>query len=109
MNNHGLNKEQLNIIKEILRPYAQDIEKVGLFGSRATGKYRPNSDIDMVLYGDIDEKTLDHIWTLFEESLLPVKLDVAAYNLIDYPPLKAHIDEVMKVLFTHKELLEVAG
>ncbi len=109
MNNHGLNKEQLDIIKKILCPYAKNIEKVGLFGSRATGKYRSNSDIDMVLYGDLDEKTLDRIWTLFEESLLPVKVDVSAYNLIDYPPLKAHIDEVMKVLFTREELQEVAG
>lgn len=109
MNNHCLNEGQLKLIKEILTPYAQSIKKVGLFGSRATGKYRPNSDIDMVLYGDIDEAIIDRIWTLFDASNLPVSVDVTAYDLVDYPPLKAHIDESMRTLFSNEELLEVAG
>ena len=104
MTNHGLNENHLKIIKGILKPYAQDIEKVGLLGSRATGKYRSNSDIDMVLYGNINEPTLDRIWTLFDASNLPVSVDVAVYDLIDYPPLKNHVDDSMEVLFTHAEL-----
>lgn len=103
--NHGLTERQLAAIKQILRPFAADIEKVALFGSRATGKYRPNSDIDLVLYGSVDEKTVDRLWTLFAESDLPYKVDVKSYEQITYPPFKQHIDEVSRILLTQKDLL----
>jgi predicted nucleotidyltransferase len=101
---HGLSNTQLSEIKRILYPFAGNIESVGFFGSRATGKYRPNSDIDMVIYGDLSEKNTDRIATLFGDSKLPVKVDVIAYNHITYPTLKAHIDAVVKTLFTHEDL-----
>lgn len=103
MTNHGLSKSQLEIIKNILVPFSQKISRVALFGSRATGLYRPNSDIDLVLYGDIEEKTVDCIWTHFAESSLPVKVDVLAYNLLTYAPLKMHIDNVNRPIFFHKD------
>ena len=104
MSSHGLTPEQLEIVRGILRPFRSHIERVGLFGSRATGTYRDNSDIDMVLYGDVDEAMVDHIWTLFDASDLPVAVDVSAYQLVDYPPLKAHIDQVMVLLFSRDEI-----
>ncbi len=100
MSTHGLNKEQLKAIMTLLKPYSQSIEQVGLFGSRATGHYRENSDIDMVLYGNLNNAMVDRIWTLFDESNLPMTVDVNAYDLITYPPLKAHIDSTMTPLFT---------
>jgi len=95
MSQHGLTTSQLEIIRQILKPYAEKIEKAGFFGSRATGRYTPSSDIDLVLYGDLDTKTIDHLWTLFDESSLPFKVDVLAYQLINHKALKQHIDEVM--------------
>ena len=100
MGDHGLTERQLQIIADTLRPYAKKITTIGLFGSRATGTYRENSDIDLVLYGTLDENDVDHLHTLFEESSLPVKVDVMAYHLIDYPPLKAHVTAVMRPLFS---------
>lgn len=70
------------------------MEKVALFGSRATGKSRPNSDYDIVLYGNLAQADIDRIWTLFSESPLAVSVDLIAYNLIRHAPLKAHIDLV---------------
>jgi len=104
MNESGLTQKQLNIIRDILAPYHSNIDIVGLFGSRATGTFRDNSDIDMVLFGDIDEKAIDHLRTLFDESDLPVKMDLHAYDLVVYSPLKDHIDNVMKPLFTKDDL-----
>jgi predicted nucleotidyltransferase len=96
MSQHGLSGEQVQIIQGILRLYREKIDKVGLFGSRATGTFRDNSDIDLVLYGaSLCEADIDRLHTLFEETLLPFNVDVTAYHLIDYPPLKKHIDEVM--------------
>ncbi len=101
--NHGLSHGHLEIIKKILKPWAHQINRVALFGSRATGKYRDNSDIDLVLYSNADDpldtKIMDRIWTLFNESSLPYKVDINAYELITYPPFKHHIDEVNRVLF----------
>ena len=103
---HGLTQEHLETIRGILAPYAGRISKVALFGSRATGNYRHNSDIDLVLYGDLEERVVDRLWTLFSESNLPFPVDVKSYQLIRYRPLKGHIDRVGKVLFRQEELRE---
>jgi len=104
MPGHGLTPEQIAAIRDILAPFAEGIELVGLFGLRATGKARPNSDIDLVLYGPLDEATVARIWTLFDASTLALKVDVIAYDLIAYPPLKAHVDAVMRPLLSKGEL-----
>jgi predicted nucleotidyltransferase len=106
MNNYGMTFGQIEIIRQTIAPFAGSIEKAGLFGSRATGNSKPNSDIDLVLYGLSDQKILDRIHTLFTESKLPVTVDVQAYDLIKYPPLKKHIDEVVKILFTKEDLTQ---
>lgn len=105
--NHGLSDRQLAVLKQILALYAEEIASVDLFGSRATGDYRPNSDVDLVLRGSIKEKQIDRLWTLFHESNLPVSVDVKSYELTTYPPLKAHMDKVCKTLFTQQDLKEV--
>ena len=64
-NNHGLSQPELSLIKNILLTNA-DITRVGVFGSRANGKYKDYSDIDLVLYGDLDERAISRINTLFE-------------------------------------------
>ena len=101
---HGLTRKQLCTIRRILSPYADAITQVDLFGSRATGAYRPNSDIDLLLHGTLDQRAIDHLWTLFHESNLPISVDVKSYELTTYPPLKAHMDEVRQPLFSQQEL-----
>jgi len=104
MSESGLTNKQLHIIRDILTPYYSCIDKVALFGLRATDTFRDNSDIDMVLFGNIDEKIIDRLRTLFDESDLSVKVDVNSFDLIAYPPLKEHIGKVMKPLFTKNDL-----
>ena len=104
MLNHGLNKNQIRIIRDILSRNVSNIDKVSLYGSRATGKYKNYSDIDLVLYGDIDETEADHLWTCFDESLLPHKVDVTVYQQITSSPLKHHIDQQAKTLFTKQQI-----
>jgi hypothetical protein len=66
---------------------------------------RPNSDIDLVLYGDVEAAVVDRLRTLFSESLLAITVDLQAYQAITDPALKQHIDAVMQPLFTQQELL----
>ena len=103
---YGLSQQQLAVVRGILARFADKIDRAAVFGSRASGGYRPNSDLDLVLYGDIDERTADRIWTLFAESGLPFKVDVLVYHRIEEPALRRHIDLVAADLFTKEELLE---
>ena len=101
---HGLSAAELAIINTILAGYRQKIVQACLFGSRACGQYQAYSDIDLVLYGDLEEREVDRIYTLFDESNLGLRVDVQAYRHIQYPPLKRHIDSQAKVLFTRREI-----
>lgn len=96
-------------LARVLAPFADRIERVAVFGSRATGKARANSDIDLVLYGDIDAATEQRIWTLLEDTSLPVPVDVVAYERIERTALKAHIDAVAVTLFEKAELVKRAA
>ncbi|MEM6405828.1 MAG: nucleotidyltransferase domain-containing protein [Pseudomonadota bacterium] len=102
--NHGLTSEQLRLIQSVLAPYADSIEQVSLFGSRAMGTYRPDSDIDLVLHGDIPEASIGRLHTLFQESALPVSVDVKSYEHTTYPPLRQHMNECMQPLFNRRQL-----
>ena len=106
--NHGLSDRQLAVLRQILSAYAEEIASVELFGSRATGDFRPNSDVDLVVRGTLKEKQIDRLWTMFHESNLPISVDVKSYELTTYPPLKAHMDKVCKPLFTQQDLQSVA-
>src|SRR3569833_3149786 len=103
----ALTPAQKAILQNILHPFAEKIDRVGLFGSRATGVHRENSDIDLVIYGDLTEADTNRLWTLFDASTLAVKVDVHVYSLITYSPLKKHIDAVMSPLFSKEELLNL--
>lgn len=101
----GLDEHCITTIKTILKPWAHKIERVAIFGSRATGTYRDNSDIDLVVYGSqLSENDINRLWTLLNESNIPYKIDLNAYHLIEYPPFKSHIDTVNKTLFNSGEL-----
>ena len=91
-------------MRDVLRPFANVIESVGVFGSRAMGNARENSDIDLVIYGSISERQIDRLWTLFDESSLAVRVDLLAYNHIKHAPMRSHIDRFMQPLFCSDDL-----
>ena len=106
---HGLSARHMAVIRAILAPYVERITRVGLFGSRAMGTARANSDIDMVLMGDLDEALIDHLRTAFDNSPLPVAVDLVAYDGVANPALKTHIDRMMSPLFTREDLRSSAA
>lgn len=82
---HELTDAQVAIIRAAVAPFASRISRVCLFGSRAIGTARPNSDIDLVIYGLDDPASLDRIRTRLDASLLSVPVDVIGYALTDTP------------------------
>lgn len=104
-----LDTASLDILKSILSEFSQKIDRVTLFGSHATGLARANSDIDLVVHGSLSQADVDRLWTLFDDSALSVPVDVIAYNLSIYPPLKRHIDAIERPLFERSDLIGNAG
>ena len=93
-NNFGLNAELLSDMNKILTQFPE-ITAAAIFGSRAMGKFKPYSDIDITLYGDINDINIaQHVTLLFDELPAPYKFDVLVYNEIKNPALRNHIDGV---------------
>lgn len=71
------------------------VDKALIFGSRAKGNYRPDSDIDIALKGqDLSTDDIIAISVAFEEKGITHKVDLLNYHSIKEPDLKDHIDRV---------------
>ena len=104
MAEHGISDPELETIRAVLAECDDEITQVDLFGSRATGKHRSHSDIDLVIYGAVREAAIDRLRTLFIESNLPVSVDILSYDGITCLPLKEHVDAVRQRLFTAQDI-----
>lgn len=99
---YGLTEKQLETIWNIFKEYPQ-IEKVVIFGSRATGDFKTGSDIDLALKGDVTLEVTDKIMRRFnEETLLPHKFDIINYHTISNKKLKKHIERFGKIFWHRK-------
>lgn len=90
------------VIESISRVLADEpsLQRARLFGSRALGRERPGSDVDLCLEGpDLDLDSLNRIENGLEALGLPWKFDLLLWRQIDDPALKAHVDRVGRVLF----------
>ena len=85
------------VIAAILQVLAShpEVEAATLYGSRALGRHRPASDIDLTLIGPaISAATLAHIDAELDDLLLPWMIDLSCLASIDHPALLAHIERV---------------
>ena len=71
-----------------------------IFGSRALGHFRPNSDVDLVCWGVNDELLLSKILAKIDELPMPYLFNFQSYENIQHPQLKQHIDEYAQVLYS---------
>jgi uncharacterized protein len=88
----------------VFSSYADRIDAVGVYGSRAQRSARPGSDVDLVVYGPVSPTDIADIAHDLDESDLSIFADVIAYERIGYAPLKAQIDRWMQPLFRRDEL-----
>ena len=94
MNNPtGLTPAELSQLIVVLSQYPK-VEQAVLFGSRATGTARANSDIDLALYGDINDLTVEEIALEMDELPLPYLFDIKAIASLKNPALIDHIERV---------------
>ena len=69
----GLSEEVNNLIKGISKKYSYTMK---IFGSRATGKYRANSDIDIAVFGEVSNQDKFNIMNDFDLLDIPYKIDL---------------------------------
>lgn len=93
MINCGLNKKEMEAIKSVFLSHPK-VESVKIFGSRAKGNYRKNSDIDLVIIGDVDQLEAERISNELDDLPLPYLFDVKTLNQINSPELLDHIKRV---------------
>lgn len=65
-----------------------------LHGSRAKGTQKPNSDIDLALWGDIDRMETARIAEELDELPLPFMFDIQPFESIKLEALREHIQRV---------------
>lgn len=93
MNKTGLSLRELSLILDVLLEHPE-ITKANLFGSRAKGNARSNSDIDLAVWGIQKELHIESLIQDLDALPLPYKFDVLAYQKIKNKDLREHIDRV---------------
>jgi len=89
----GIQEKSFKIIKEILEKNI-NIEKKVIFGSRATGKHRVSSDIDIAIYGkNITFNDISRILGEIDESDIVYKVDIVHYESLNNEKLKENINK----------------
>ena len=104
----GLKEETIKKINTIFAEYPQ-VEEAILYGSRAKGSYKPESDIDLTLRGNgLNLRVLNKITLALDDLLLPYIIDLSIYYRIENQDLLEHIERVGRIFYTKKEV-EVVG
>lgn len=95
----GLSKETVSALQRVFEKYSK-IRAVTLFGSRAKGTFKNNSDIDLALHGEeLDLSDLLQIENEIDDLLLPYTVDLLLFHKIENLDLTEHIRRVGKVFY----------
>jgi uncharacterized protein len=95
----GLSPQDVLTIQALLSQQPK-IEQAILYGSRAMGRYREGSDVDLTLQGsDLAIEDAMRLHSALEDSDLPYQFDVSVRSLIQNKELLDHIQRVGKVLY----------
>lgn len=91
----GLSEQVLSQIKEVIQKYDY---KFVIFGSRAKGNFKDNSDIDIAVWGDIDFNEKVKIKDELTSLDIPYFIDVVFVNsLLKQELINSIINEGVEV------------
>lgn len=89
----GLTDAERAAIRDVIARHTA-ITRARIFGSRARGTAKHNSDVDIALDGEITPLLAAGIARELDELPLPYRFDVVVINTITSEPLLAHIEGV---------------
>ena len=94
----GLNADELSQLQALFSFYPE-VRKVILFGSRAKGTARKNSDIDLAVDGIENFLSIESLSMELDELSLPYRFDLQAMSTIKNYSLLEHIERVGIVIY----------
>lgn len=95
---NGLSTPDCIGLKGVFAQYP-DIQQVVLYGSRAKGNFRANSDIDLTIIGDLNWQKFTQLESELDDLLLPYKIDLSLFAHLENTHLIEHIKRVGKVFY----------
>lgn len=101
----GLDQEQSSRLLAVIQRNPA-VERILLYGSRAMGRHRSGSDIDLCL--EAPTMGLGELLILaaeLDDLLLPWRIDLQLRHLIDHVGLQAHISRVGRVVLDRSKEL----
>lgn len=101
MADFGLTRQEQELIRGTLARHPGVVE-ARIFGSRAMGRERPNSDVDLAVWGDLDTGEVVRLHAELDDLPLPYLFDLKRYDSIEYQPLKDHIQRVGQLLYRRR-------
>jgi predicted nucleotidyltransferase len=102
----GLSEVDIKKLQQSFEEYPE-IELVILYGTRARGDFRYNSDIDLCIKGDLCSGNLLKLENEIDDLLLPFKIDLLLLHQINSQELISHIKQYGKIFYhkSHKIIL----
>ena len=96
----GLKETTIQSLQKVLEKYPQ-VDKATLYGSRAMGRNKIGSDIDLTLHGgqSLNLSVLFKIMDDIDELLLPYTIDLSIHHTIHDYELLDHINRVGVVFY----------
>lgn len=102
---YGLRDNELEGIEQVSARHKK-VEQALLYGSRARGDYRENSDIDISLRGEaIDFSELLDIGSELDDLLLPYKIDLSVFDKIEDEDFRANVERDALLFYQRKQAL----
>jgi predicted nucleotidyltransferase len=95
----GLPDSAMQKINAVFSQY-EFIEKVVIYGSRARGDFRKGSDIDLVIFGKLDQMDKIRIAGQIEDLPIPYLVDISLFSNIKNENLIEHIERIGKVFYS---------
>lgn len=101
--NHGLSPATVDAICGVLTRFPA-VERALLYGSRAKGKFKPGSDIDVSLCGkQLTFAQLGEIEDALDDLLLPYGIDLSLYDQLGASSLRAEIERTGREFYRRNE------
>jgi len=101
----GLSPDAIRDIKGVFAACPR-VQSAIIYGSRAKGNYRKNSDIDLTFQGnDMDMQDIYSIYRKIDELNLPYMFDFSVFDQIENPDLVDHIRRVGRLFYQRENVL----
>lgn len=93
MTSLGLSAYELDLIRSVLARFPH-VTRAVVFGSRAKGTYKVNSDVDIAVDGDISPLEAESLRGDLEELPIANRFDVVSLPHVTNDALREHIERV---------------